>query len=150
MKRTFLASLLSAALVFTPITVTPAQADEDVAKVLAGIAFFAILNEISKDNRDKRRAAPVTRRVDPHPAPTTRRIYPRHEPRVKRHSKVAPQECLRQQWTHRGTRHVYGARCLQRKARVAPPVACQRQANTNNGPRRFYTKRCLRNHGWRA
>lgn len=144
LPRTMIATALSAALLFTPATVTPAQADEDVAKVIGGIAALVILNKVINDRQDRREAA--NRQA------TNRQIYRPHrsQRRQQRHLKVAPQNCLREQWTHRGYRQVYGARCMRNNAQVALPRDCLRRARTNDGPRRFYTKRCLRQNGWRA
>ncbi len=144
MIRTLIATTLSAALLFTPATVTPAQADEDVAKVIGGIAALVLLNKVINDRQDRREAA--NRQA------TTRQIYRPHRDNntLRRQVKIAPQNCLREQWTHRGYRYVYGARCMQNNAQFALPRECLRRARTNDGPRRFYTKRCLQQNGWRA
>jgi len=121
MRRPFLASILSIALVATSFTAVPARADDDVLKTIAGLAAIGILVKVAKDKRDR-----------------------------DRRTKVAPQRCVRDQWTHRGTRQVYGARCMQRHARAQLPQTCLRQNQTNSGPRYFYAPRCLRQQGWRA
>ena len=146
MKRTFFASVLSIALAATSVTATPARADEDVAKVIAGLALLGIIAHSS--NKDRRHEpAPVARhnnRQGGFAAPHVQRIKPR------RAAKVAPGKCLTRQWTHRGERSVYAARCMQRTVRAQLPQDCLRQARTNSGPRFFYTQRCLSRHGWRT
>lgn len=144
MTRTVLATIIAAALGLATLGAAPARADEDVAKVLAGIATIFILSK-ALDNDD----APATRQYRYQNRPRGERglIY-RKKP--KRFYKVAPRRCLREQWTHRGVREVYGARCLQREARIRPPANCRREARTNRGPRVFYTPRCLRKYGWRT
>lgn len=144
MKRTLTAGLLSLSLAATSLTATtaPAQADEDVFKVIAGLVVLgAIANQVKK-NKESNRV--VTRNAGRgHGHGHVRKP-------VKRIRKVAPQRCVRETWTHRGQREVYGARCMQRHAQAQLPQNCLRQNKTNSGPRYFYGKRCLRNQGWRA
>lgn len=142
MTRTVSAIALSLTIFVTSLTATaaPARADEDVAKVLAGLALLGIIAATVKANKE--------------PEPVARGNHRAHRPHVtprrSERRKVAPRRCLRDQWTHRGVRQVYGAGCLRNTAQAKPPRACLRDARTNSGPRRFYTKRCLRKHGWRA
>lgn len=148
MKRTFIASVLSFALVATSFTAAPARADEDVLKVIAGLVVLGAIAKAVDDRKD-RKAARVARSHQ-QPAYQQPRKH-RHQKvlRQQRRAKAAPQHCLRNQWTHRGERQVYGARCMQKNARAQLPQNCLRQAKTNSGPRYFYTKRCLSNNGWR-
>ncbi|WP_299193622.1 hypothetical protein [uncultured Litoreibacter sp.] len=146
MKRTFLASILSVSLAATSLTATtaPAQADEDVLKVIAGLVVLgAIANQV-KQNKQSRQT--VTRTYDSFGNGPRKH---QHRSPVRQY-KVAPQRCIRETWTHRGQREVYGARCMQRHANAQLPQKCLRQNKTNSGPRYFYAKRCLRNQGWRA
>lgn len=145
MTRQFIAALLSLSLAMTAMTTAPARADEDVAKIIAGLAVLGILSQVVKKNREKDQV--VTRR-DADVRPFTRHERPHYK--KQRHQKVAPQRCLREQWTHRGTRNVYGARCMENNARAALPRECLRRAETRQGMRRFYAPRCLRQNGWRA
>lgn len=138
MRKQFTAMVVSAALAATSFTATPARADEDVFKVLGGLVVLGILaNQIEK-NKDRRDARQTTRNTTVYTRPVAPKV-------VKR----APSRCVREQWTHRGTREVYGARCMQRHARTQLPQACLRQNQTNSGPRYFYAPRCLRQNGWR-
>ena len=143
MTRQFIAALLSLSLGFSAMTTAPARADEDVVKVIAGLALLGILVNATK-NKD-------------HDVVTQRSHKPRHvqpsRPRhVKKHvnKKVAPRRCLREQWTHRGVRNVYGARCMKNNARHALPRTCKRTIDTRQGVRKFYSPQCLRQQGWRA
>lgn len=150
MRHTFIASILSIALAATSVTATPARADEDVAKVIAGLALLGIIASASKKDR-RHDPAPVARRGHKDPAPVIRRS-PRHKDvsRDRRRAvKIAPRQCLRNQWTHRGERNVYSARCLQQSVRANLPQSCLREARGTKGPRYFYTQRCLKGHGWR-
>jgi hypothetical protein len=142
MSKKLIAMMLSASLALTSVTVTPARADDDVGKVLAGIAALLVIGAAVNKNKHRKENQNVTRHVQPN----TWAPAPKH----RRHVKKAPQRCLRNQWTHRGNREVYGARCMKRHANAQPPNRCLRHAEVNQGPRRFYTKRCLRKNGWRA
>jgi len=138
-------------IVATSFTAAPARADEDVFKVIAGLAVLGVLaNEVNKSRDRKRERAAQASRKAHQPAP----LYQNHRQanRIKRvnRAKVAPQRCVRERWTHRGTREVYGARCMQRFAKAQLPQTCLRQNQTNSGPRYFYAPRCLRQQGWRA
>ncbi len=148
MRRPILASILSIALVATSFTAAPARADEDVFKVIAGLVVIGALANAANKKRDRERAraAQVNRRVE-HPTPLYQKN--RRATRIDR-ARVAPQRCIREQWTHRGNRQVYGARCMQRHAQAQLPQTCLRQNQTNSGPRYFYAPRCLRQQGWRA
>lgn len=137
MTRQFFAALLSFSLAFSAMSTAPARADDDVAKVLAGLVVLGILSQVLKDDDDR----VVTRN------PRRADVY---KPRKPRHVKVAPRRCLREQWTHRGMRNVYGARCMKRHAQYALPRDCRRVVETRNGVRKFYAPRCLRRNGWRA
>jgi len=139
MTRTVTALALSLSIFMTSLAATaaPARADsEDVAKVLTGLAVLGIIAAAIDKRNEKKATRTQTHRpvVAPRPVPVR---------------KVAPRRCLREQWTHRGTRLVYGAKCMKRHANANPPRTCLREADINNGPRYFYTKRCLRKRGWR-
>lgn len=140
MTRTLSAIGLSLTIFLTSLTATaaPARADEDIGKILAGLALLGILAATIDSKNDER----VTRATPHRPKKVTPRPVP-----VR---KVAPRRCLRDQWTHRGVRQVYAAGCMRHVSKFAPPRNCLREARTNSGPRRFYTSRCLRKHGWRA
>jgi len=151
MRNTFIASVLSIALAATSVTATPARADEDVAKIIAGLALLGIIAGVSKKDR-RHDPAPVMRRSprhDPAPVAGGGHRYKDVSRDRRRAAKIAPRQCLRNQWTHRGERSVYSARCLQRSVRATLPQNCLREARRTNGPRYFYTKRCLKGHGWR-
>lgn len=139
MTRTLSAVGLSLTIFLTSLSATaaPARADEDVAKVLAGLALLGIIASVA-NKRDE----PVARKHPPHRPVVT----PRPVPSLK----VAPRRCLQKQWTHRGTRTVYAAGCMQHASKSAPPRACLQAARTKSGPTRFYSPGCLRKHGWRA
>lgn len=137
MKRSLTAIFLGLTMIITSISVSaaPARADEDVAKVLAGLALLGII-AAAVDDRNDRKAARAAERAK--------------QAKKERRRAVAPNRCLRDQWTHKGWRQVYGAGCMRHHSQFAPPRACLREARSNSGPRRYYTPRCLQKHGWRA
>ena len=139
MTRQFIAALLSLSLGFSAMTTAPARADEDVIKVIAGLALLGILVNAANKNKNREVAVEAPRRQ-------------RHTQRVPRRSveKVAPRRCLREQWTHRGVRNVYGARCMKNNARYALPRNCKRTIGARKGVRKFYARRCLRKIGGNA
>jgi hypothetical protein len=139
MTRQFIAALLSLSLGFSAMSTAPARADEDVVKVIAGLALLGILANAAKNDR---REVVTQRRHNPrHTKPTRQR-------QVKK--KVAPRRCLREQWTHKGKLDVYGASCMKNNARHALPRNCQRTIGTRQGVKKFYTSSCLRKNGWNA
>ena len=161
MIRSFLAILLGAAVMLGAIGIAPVRANDDVAKVIAGIAGLYILNkalEGRKDGASRRDGRHHRKQVYRH----GRHHDGAHRIQRKRHDrgygihhrrhvqKSAPRRCLREHWTRRGTQHVYGARCMQHRARYALPRNCLRRARGHGGPAYFYSPRCLRQHGWRA
>jgi len=141
MTRQFIAALLSLFLGLTAMTTAPARADEDVVKIIAGLAVLGILANAAKDN---------TREVVTQRAPKPRHPQPVRKQKVQKARKVAPSRCLQQQWTHSGSREVYGAGCMQKNTRHALPRNCQRRIETRRGVQSFYMPNCLRNNGWRA
>lgn len=144
MKKQISAWALSLSLAITAAfgTASPARANEDVLKVLLGVGALVALGAAVNKQKHKREAAQATRsQVQPHG-----KVH--RQKRVVR--KVAPQRCLRTQWTYRGDRQVYGARCMERFAQANLPNRCRRQADVREGPRQFYSPRCLRKQGWRA
>jgi len=157
MTRQFIAALLSVSLAATAMTTAPARASDDAVKIIAGIAAIGILSQVLKNkNREPVATRNYDRRQDVHPSRRQDVRKDRHDnrryvkPRKQRRAKVAPQRCLTQQWTHRGNISVYGARCMERNARAAPPRSCERSINTRQGARRFYSRQCLRQKGWKA
>lgn len=131
------AAVLSMSLAISTLSTTPARADEDVAKVLAGLVALGIIAKVIDDRNDRK----VTRHAKPAPVVV--------QPKPVR--KVAPNRCLRNQWTHRGNRQVYSAHCMRRHTDVRLPRDCRREVRTRDGENfRFFTPRCLRQHGWRA
>ncbi|SFR36145.1 hypothetical protein [Litoreibacter janthinus] len=148
MTRKFIAALLSLSLAMTAMTTAPARADEDVGKIIAGLAVLGILSQVLKNkNNDEVVTQRDTRRYDAYPS----RRNPNREMRPRRQAaKIAPEKCLVNQWTHRGNIRVYGAKCMERSTRAQLPRSCERRVESRQGARRFYSPQCLRQKGWQA
>ncbi|GFE66241.1 hypothetical protein [Litoreibacter roseus] len=158
MKHTLLTLLIGVSIAMSPVAAAPARADNDVAKIAAGLATLFILGKALEGRDDDRKnktkkAKRHTKRYDDrhfrHDSDDDDDRYRKRDHRSSKHRrKIAPRRCLREQWTRRSWRDVYGARCLEDRARVRPPRDCLRRSQTDSGPRRFYTQRCLRRNGW--
>ena len=142
MSKKFLAMVVSASLAISTVSTTPVRAADAGDKFLTGLAALLIIGAVANGAKKNREHHNATRNTH---VPKVANPKPRRHV----HAKTAPQRCLRNQWTHRGNRQVYGARCMNRHANAQLPLRCLRQADVREGPRRFYTKRCLRKNGWR-
>ena len=142
--RTFISAVAGISFVIAGFSAAPARAgDEDVARALAAILGIAIIGAAINDARKDNDAKPVVRhypRPRPLPKQVNRRVLPENCFRAysdTRGGRVAafsphclnqryayasnlPRTCLRQAFTPRGWRNVYGAKCLRNKGyRVA-------------------------------
>jgi len=143
MSRTFIKSILVAAVTVTGISVmsaAPAKAgNEDLAKFLFGATALIIIGKAISDSDAK--AAPSRNEVYK-PAKTYR---PRNYDR-----KALPAKCLRRHDTWDGRVRLMGRKCLHNNYKHVNrlPQVCKTRVQTENGPRRGYHMRCLRNHGY--
>lgn len=151
MTRQFIAALLSLSLGFSAMTTAPARADEDVIKVIAGLALLGILVNAANKNKNREVAVEQPRNQRYTQRAPLRRVerHTRHTPQ-RPVEKIAPRRCLREQWTHRGQRKVYDALCMKNNTRYALPLNCIRTIDTRKGVRKFYAPQCLRGNGWNA
>ena len=145
MHRYFIALVISLTIAITAVSAAPARAgDQDLARLLAGIAALAIIGKAIHDRNDKDH---VTQN---HIIPRQHTIKPRPLPdRVAR--KTLPAQCLRDVRGPNGnTRRVLAARCLERNYRFSNelPRGCARQVETQRGWRWAYGARCLRRNGY--
>lgn len=153
MKRPLIALTLSATLALSSLTPAPAQAgnNDDVAKVIAGVAALIIIGK-AIDDHNKRKQKKKKHKPQPTPKP------PRHEqPRppqdhwdLNRSQKRLPGYCLRHVSTQEGERRIYGKRCLRQNYYHADllPRRCLRKLYTDRGIRKGYAPRCLRKNGF--
>ncbi|WP_226780156.1 hypothetical protein [Oceaniglobus trochenteri] len=139
MSRPLIATILSAALALSTLGAAPAQADNDnLKRLLGGVATVIILGATYDHFRDKRQREAEAERPDYRPRPEV---------------KIVPSECLRRTETRHGTERYFAKRCLQRKMRHANrlPAACEIRVGGGHKNRRDngYSPRCLHSYGWR-
>lgn len=153
MHRKFIALIIAAGIAVTGLSAAPARADEDVAKVLAGLAMLAIIGKAISDSRDD--GSHVHRRAHPQPAPPIGRpgrhpVHPRPlPPQVRRYD--LPAQCLRRFEGYRGDMPLLGRGCLRQRYAFADslPYACQIQIRRHGQVRTGYELPCLRERGYR-
>ncbi len=161
MHRYFIAAVVTCSVIITAAFAAPARAENnDLAKVLAGIAALAIVGKVIHDRKDKDHVTHNYNTHKPHNLNVHRHhnhnfhkphgIKPKPLPhRVSR--RTLPAHCIRHFETRHGkSRRVFGARCLDRNYRFAHqlPRNCARQIETHRGWRWVYGARCLRNNGY--
>jgi hypothetical protein len=157
MSRKFISTVLAASIAVTGFFAAPARAgDDDVAKVIAGMAaLFIIGSAIKKSRNDDNHGYNnhVSRgnryEGDIQEAQPRRHTRPRPLPQRANRKKL-PSECLRRFETRRGTVRMMAQRCLERNYRFthALPQQCHTRVRTENGKRRGYAMRCLRDRGY--
>ncbi|RVT83170.1 hypothetical protein DXV76_13010 [Rhodobacteraceae bacterium CCMM004] len=148
MSRILVICLTAAALAWAPVGAGPARAaDDDLAKILGGLAILGIVGKVLNDREDRKRAAQADT-VD------RDRHYrdDRWKDRDSHARRTLPRECLHILDTERGLRRVYGKRCLQRTMANAHrlPRHCERWVYAYGRERPAYGARCLRQAGWTA
>jgi len=158
MHRKFIALILSAATAVATLSPAPARANEDIGKVLAGLAALAIIGAALNDARDdtppvvhRHRypypTGPVVRPHDRRPAPVSPRPLPSGVTRYD-----LPQQCLRKFDAYRGNTRLFGLNCLQRNYRHVNqlPYACRVQFGNGRQGHVGYEPVCLRERGYRV
>ncbi|MFQ5623539.1 MAG: hypothetical protein ACE5FS_09095 [Paracoccaceae bacterium] len=141
MFRTLTASVLVAAVALAGVSATPARANDDLAKILAGAAAIFIIGkaiESSNDN-NRRRKATVSSRA----ATATHRCERKYFRNGRWHS-YYDRRCLARYDRQRGyDRDRWHDRYRDHDRRFAKPRVCLRQRWTRNGWVTYYDKPCL-------
>ncbi|MEP3344929.1 MAG: hypothetical protein ABJN34_14755 [Litoreibacter sp.] len=81
MTRQFIAALLSLSLGFSAMTTAPARADEDVVKVIAGLALLGVIASVANDKKHKKVAKERVHKPQ--------YVQPRRHPQVHRQQRRA-------------------------------------------------------------
>lgn len=162
MGRTFIATILAAALAVTAIS-APAQArsNDDIVKFLAGATALVIIGKAIHDSKERKerqesRHQPRPRPDDRYDHRHGRRDHDRWDrwDRWDRHDRriSMPAECRVNVRTPRGTIAGYGYRCVQQNPRLARaiPGECVTATRANRGPRFIYSSQCLARSGIRV
>ncbi|HAV08941.1 MAG TPA: hypothetical protein DCX13_08695 [Rhodobacteraceae bacterium] len=162
MHRTFIASVLAAALAITGLSSAPAQAgDKDLARFIMGVAAIGVIaaavndanrQERRHDDREVSRHAPAPVVIAPERNHHKPHLQPRPLPERAR-AAVLPGQCLRQVADRRGTRNVFVAGCLERNdVRISRlPQRCELSVVGQRGyERSAFDAGCLANHGYRT
>lgn len=145
LHRKFIAFVLAASIAITGFSAAPARADEDVAKIIAGLAVLGILG--AAINRDRHRNNHVTRApanpVYVHPQP---RPLP---PRVARYD--LPGKCLRNFPAFQNGKNLMGQKCLQKNYRHANslPQHCRVTFWNGRHHKNAFKPQCLHRNGYR-
>ena len=172
--RKFIALIAATSIAVTGLTAAPAQAKDDTAKIIAGVAALALIGvAISKSNKSRRNRTTRSdyyndgyrndgyrdgniyndggyRRDDDYyyDGRSHNRPLPH---RVQR--KVLPRSCKVQARTRNGRVPAYSGRCLNNSFRYANalPRQCSFRARTSRHGSRHtvYAKNCLAQHGYR-
>lgn len=143
-SKTFIASVLSIALIITGISAPRAQAmDEDaIAALLFGVTALAVIGAAVADEK-KSKPAPVSKPVEPK----------RVKPKAKKQKAWLPSHCARRFETKRGeVIQGYGQRCLFRAQYPAYrlPEKCYFKAKGENRRMAGYRSRCLNRNGYKV
>ncbi|EBA17170.1 hypothetical protein RSK20926_09372 [Roseobacter sp. SK209-2-6] len=141
--RKFIAIVLSAALAVTGISAVPARADNDVGKVVAGIAVLGILGAaLHRHNTRDRRHQQVTRPYQPqHPKP-----IPQHFRRYD-----LPARCVRYFPNYSHEENLVARGCLRKNYQYEASLPQQCRVTFWNGDkhRTGYRPKCLTKRGYR-
>ncbi|MEL6594661.1 MAG: hypothetical protein AAFQ47_01885 [Pseudomonadota bacterium] len=145
MTKGLIASVLAGALALTSLPAAPAQADDELAKILAaGTVLFIIGKAIESENKSKKRKKEVHHH---HYKPKPKKKQVHHRPhRAAR----LPGYCLTRVRTWDGPRKILSGRCLRRNYDYVDslPGKCRRQVETYDGVRRGWGPGCLRKRGY--
>ena len=127
-------SIAAAAAIFLAslgATATPAAADRDVARFIAGAVVLGII------------AHGLSNRGPSHPG--HRSQYYHHQP-----ANVLPHHCRVQIREHGRHRPAYSARCLRQTGLRQMPQQCRFSVQTRHGWQRFFGERCIVRAGYRT
>ena len=164
MKRLTPFTLAIAAAFGIALAPAPAAADNnDIAKIIAGLAVAGIVAKVIDDRKDRKRANASQNTFQPRYnsfddrrgtiTGTIRNPNVQNQQRNRGYKRYAlPSQCLRILNTARGDRRGYGNRCLQRNYQFANklPRNCEFQVRTDRGVRTVYGRRCLSRDGWQV
>lgn len=142
--KQMIAVALAATLALTslPSPVLANDRDEQIGKILFGLAALAVLGAAIENRNDNDRPRVSVQTATP----------PRHSGGlgIPPRARVLPAQCFRRIETQSGQSRFFGKRCLRNNYRYADrlPVRCEIGIRTNHGIRVGYRPRCLRDAGF--
>ncbi|MGR3761440.1 hypothetical protein ACUXV3_15100 [Roseobacteraceae bacterium NS-SX3] len=148
--RKFIALILAAAIAVTGFSAAPARADNDVAKVLAGLALLGIVATAIKNRKDDGHA--VSRSYQPHQpynyTPPRQPVKPL-PPAVARYD--LPASCLKVFPRYSRSHGLLGKGCLKKRYGHEHTLPQECRVTFWNGRRHHtgYKPGCLRHRGYR-
>lgn len=139
MKRPLIASLLSVTIAFSSVAATPVRAgnDEDLLKILLGIATIAIIADAANDRRDQSQQTNGGQDWNHHAIPARQRVL--------------PAQCVVEVDARRGRDvTMLGRRCMERNYRWVNRLAerCEMTVEARRHDRRGFSIHCLRRAGY--
>ncbi|WP_264211681.1 hypothetical protein [Leisingera thetidis] len=157
--RKFIALVVAASIAITGFAAAPARADEDVAKILGGLALLGIIGAAIKHSRDDDRV--VTRHYTPPPQSHSygghkHQGHNRHgghvkplPPSVRRYN--LPSHCLKYFPSYSRNHALVGKGCLERNYGYSKslPQSCRVTFWNGKRHRTGYKPGCLNSHGYR-
>lgn len=164
MHRKFIAIICATALTVTAVSMpAQARADDDIGKILAGLAALAIIG-VAIDNHNDNDPVVVTRQ-QPRYVPPAYNVQPRVvQPKIVQPKIVQPRpaprnvtkynlpgQCLKTVRKGREDFQIVGRSCLNGNYKLTKslPKACEVEIKGKQGKRAGYKPNCLRNHGYR-
>jgi len=155
LHRKFIAFVLATSVAIAGFSAAPARADEDVAKIIAGLAVLGILGAAINRNRHKETyvSRSTTNPVIVQPQrPRRPHAHPKPRPLPPRFTRYdLPGKCLRNFPAFQDGRNLMGQKCLQKNYRHATSLPQQCRVTFWNGRRHknAFKPRCLRRNGYR-
>ncbi len=156
MSRTFMSTILAAAIAITSVGVTPARADnsDQIVKFLAGAATLYLIGSAIEDARDDRDDRKPSKQHYFNERDQRHNGYGYgQQGRWNRGPAPLPSACLlgSDRRSHRGEA-VFSARCLNNRYDRADrlPQNCVTRVRTDRGPRTVYRAQCLSRYGFQT
>ncbi|MFW8635878.1 hypothetical protein [Cribrihabitans pelagius] len=149
--RKFIALILAASIAITGFSSAPARADEDVAKVLAGLALLGIIGAVINDRKDDNHGVSRAYAAPPQHPHGGHGYRPKPLPDHFRKYDL-PARCLRHFPAYSSRHALVGQACLDRhygyKAKSLPQ-SCRVTFWNGKRHKSGYKPQCLRGRGYR-
>ncbi|MFW8593678.1 hypothetical protein [Cribrihabitans neustonicus] len=149
--RKFIALILAVSLAITGFSAAPARANEDVAKVLAGLALLGIIGAVINDRKDDHHSVSRAYTAEPQYGHGGHHYNPKPLPQTFRKYDL-PARCLRHFPAYSSRHALVGQGCLDRhygyKAHSLPQ-SCRVTFWNGKRHKSAFKPHCLRDRGYR-